>query len=72
MIDPAFKTTIDYDGAKATGSIGEPFLDEVGPDSARGFVAKTVEIVALAPAGRVELMTQGWLDSLGIGVPKFD
>ena len=32
-----------------------------------------VEIVATAPQGRVEIQTQGWLSSLGLGdLPKFD
>jgi hypothetical protein len=72
-IDPAFSTQIEYDGKNATGSIGEAYLEVVGTDAARGFVAKTVEIVARAPAGRVEIQTKGWLDSLGLGnMPKFD
>jgi len=69
QIDPAFTSQVEYDGATATGRIGDKPHDDTG----RGFVPKTVEILAKAPAGRVEVMTQGWLASLGFkNMPTFD
>lgn len=68
-VDPGFQSKVEYDGQTATGRIGDVPHDEIG----RGFTPKTVEIVAKADEGRVEVMTQGWLDSLGLkGLPKFD
>jgi len=62
QIDPAFDSQVVYDGATAKGSIGDKPSSPIG----RGYKPKLVRIQADAPAGRVDVMTQGWLASLGI------
>jgi len=66
QVDSAFESKIEYDGLTAKGSIGDAPTSEIG----RGYKPKLVRINASAAQGRVDLMTKGWLASLGLGIKE--